>query len=96
MSDKIAVSRIEIKIGKDVLKLSIAQMQELKEVLNKTFPDDKTVYIDRQPYYIPPPIYIEPSVYPVYPWNQWITTCGDSTTTTLEESNTLCLELCSN
>lgn len=80
MSDKIAVSKIEIKIGEDVLKLSLAQMRELKDVLNKTFPDEKTIYVNPvyfdRPCYAPNPIYITP---PIPPWNEWI--CGNDTTT---------------
>lgn len=91
MSEKIAVSQIEIKIGKDVLKLSLAQMQELKKILNETFPDEKTVYVNPvyfdRPYYVPNPIYITPPI--PHPWNEWIPTCGDLTTTTfkIEASN---------
>ncbi len=73
--DKIEISQIEIKIGKSVLKLSIAQMQELKDVLNETFPEKETVYI---PNPIRRPIYIER---PVYPWREWEILCGTSSTT---------------
>lgn len=44
MSKKIAISKIEIRIGKNVLKLSLQEMKELKEILDETFPEGKTVY----------------------------------------------------
>ena len=79
--NKIEISQIEIKIGKSVLKLSIAQMQELKDVLNETFPEKETVYI-------PNPIYVDHSYHrpiyierPVYPWREWEIICDSSSTT---------------
>ena len=84
MSDKIAVSQIEIKIGKNVLKLSLAQMKELKDLLNWTFPDENTVHAPID--FNPPPreyrdvIYINP-YFP--PRRDWEVICGDSTSSTL-------------
>ena len=61
MSEQIKVERIEIKIGKKVLNLTPEEMKELRDVLDKTLPKGKTVYIPGQP------IIIEK---PAYPWHR--------------------------
>lgn len=54
MSKKVKIGNIEIEINGKVIKLKLEEAQELKDILNKTFPDEKTTYvekyIDRYPY----------------------------------------------
>lgn len=45
----IKVKAVEITIGGKTLRLSMEEAKELKDVLNTTFPEEKTVYVDRYP-----------------------------------------------
>ena len=64
MSEKITVEKIEIKIGKKALVLTPAEMKELRDVLDATFPKE-TVYVDHGP------IIIERPYYKDWPWRRW-------------------------
>lgn len=46
---EIKISKMEIKIGGETIRLTLEQAMDLKSILNKTFPDAKTntVYVDR-------------------------------------------------
>ena len=55
MKDKIEVSVIEIVIGKTVLRLSPEELKELQDILNDTFPQEKTVHVPSYPVVIERP-----------------------------------------
>jgi hypothetical protein len=63
--DRIAVSRIEIEIGRKVISLTPEEMRELRDILDATFPKEKIKYIPSAP------IVIEKPVYPSYPYQRW-------------------------
>ncbi len=58
---KVKVKEIEIQIGKQTIKLTVEEAQELKEVLNNTFPEKEYIPLPwslppAQPYQPPPVI----------------------------------------
>ena len=77
----ISIGKVELEINDKVIRLSLGEAKELKNILDELFP---------QPTYIPSqPIYYNPN-----PWRYWepyYTTCGGS----IEADNTLRLT-CSN
>lgn len=77
MNDKIKISRIEINIGKKTLSLTLAEMKELKAVLDETFPEETIRYIHSP---APEPIIIDRPVWPRPHWPRplWEITCGPS------------------
>ena len=84
MTDKIEISKVEIKMGKHTFNLTLDQARSLKKILNDTFPEKETQFV-------PTPYPVYPTPYPVYPpvypqYNEWIITCGGT-----EIDNTLCL-----
>lgn len=70
-NDKIEISKVEIKIAGEVLKLTLQQARELKGILNDTFPEP-SINIS-YPVYVRP--YTQPYISPLYP--SW--TCSTST-----------------
>ena len=78
-TDKIEVSKIEIKIGGKVISLTLAEAKELRDILDETFPKASPVTIIRDHYYPRPyyaPIWVsQPST---NPYKQWEITCGDA------------------
>ncbi len=90
----IKVSKIEIKIGKQVISLTPDELKELKDVLEKTFPSEKIQWIPSQPIYVPwTSPYIGTPVQPYNPWQpMWTVTCesplGDN-----HNGQTMCLKL---
>ena len=85
MSNKIAITKIEINIGDKKIELSIEDAMELKRILNDTFPD-------KVPYCPPPcPIIIHE---PCKRWNDWDIIYTDNTSGThdgIQSTYTLCL-----
>lgn len=91
MSESIKVSKIEIKIGKQVISLTPDELKSLKLVLEQTFP---TKLVEN--WFIPAPLYIPypQPVCPVYPssptidpWRPfWSITCQN-------DNQTVCLSL---
>ena len=85
MSKTISVEHIQIKIGKEVLKLSLEDIRELKDILNKLFPEPLERYVT----YWPPPVtpipwVIQPDSPPWRRWNEvW---CNTTNTLTLENT----------
>ena len=82
MSNKIAVSKIIIKIGSQTLSLTPQELKELKDVLEATFPTEKTVFVPSAPVIIrePVPIYPSPWNEPYCPtWAPWTVTCESGT-----------------
>lgn len=79
--EKIAVTKIEIKIGGKTLSLTPEEMNELKDILNETFPNPA-------PATYPAPIIIERPYYE-RPWRRWDVTWG--TTTDGQPGQTMCL-----
>ena len=55
MEDKIQITNIELKVGKNKFNLSLKEAHELKDILNETFPEKEIVYIPNQPVYVPIP-----------------------------------------
>ncbi len=47
--NKIEVSKVEIKIGKKIIPLSLEEAKELKDILNETFPDPSPTIINNYP-----------------------------------------------
>ncbi len=47
--NKISVEKISIKIGRKTLDLTPEEMKELRDILDQTFPKEKTVYLPSQP-----------------------------------------------
>lgn len=81
--DKIAVTEIKIMIRGKALSLTPEEMNELKDILNTTFPDPSpAIYqapvIIERPYYRPR-------------WREWDITWG--TTTDGQPGQTMCLAL---
>ena len=75
--DKIAVSKIVLKLDGKEVELTIKQAMELKKLLNDTFPDK--VVKEYIPYPVTPyivPYYVEPYIYRKR-WNDWEIYCGD-------------------
>jgi hypothetical protein len=67
MSQKVAVSKINIKIGKKEIPLTLEQAKELQELLNETFGNkNEVVYVPGSPVYIPHP---RPYRYPKTYWS---------------------------
>ena len=62
MSKKVEVSKINIKIGDKEIPLTLGEAKELQELLNKTFGEEKTVYVPGRSYpvTIPYPIPYQP------------------------------------
>ena len=96
MSEQIKVSKIEIKIGKQVISLTPDELKELKAVLEATFPNKEVIkWIPQAPIIIDRPIYpVSPfwDNQPINPWPQrWDITCcaGNSN----ELGQTVCLSL---
>ena len=75
----VKVEHIKLKIGKQVITMSIDELKELKEVLNTIFPPNEIVFVPGHPVYIPQ---IIPQPLPVYPrWGEvW---CQDTNTLTI-------------
>ena len=71
--DKIAISKIEIQIGKNKFELSLEDAMQLKKILNETFPDEVIRYIPT-PY--TPPLWIER---PCKRWDDWHITYYNTT-----------------
>lgn len=90
-SKKITVSKIEIKIGDKVLTLTPAELKELKDVLERTFPSESVKFIPSQPIIIDRPwLYPVAPQWPVVPDRPgpiWEVTC-DSLTNVLCINNT--------
>jgi hypothetical protein len=62
MAEKtVEISKVNIKIGKKEIELSVEEAKELKEILNETFGEKGVVYIP-QPY----PVYERP-----WRWRYW-------------------------
>lgn len=77
---KIAISKIEIQIGKNKMELSIEEAQELKKILNETFPEKEFQFIPSTP------VVIYPSCPQQRRWNDWQVTWTGSE---LVESETI-------
>ena len=65
MSEKISISKIQIKIGNKALDLTLEEARELKDILNTTFPE-KEVIPGIYPLPCPSPIIIERPIQPYY------------------------------
>lgn len=73
MPNQVEVSKINIKIGKKEISLSLGEANELMELLNETFGKGETVYLPGSPI-----IYPYPSPYRTTWPNFWEITTGDS------------------
>ena len=82
--DKIKISKIEIEVGKNKFELSLAEAQELKKILNDTFPVKEVVSAPGAP------IYIESHPQPY--WRLYDFWCGSYA----PNNETLCLSNSSN
>ncbi len=71
---KIEVKTIEIIVGKKVIFLSPAELRELREVLDATFPREVVRYVPSAPIYIERPIYQHPWEY----WQPYYTMSGNT------------------
>ena len=71
-NNEIKISKIEIKIGQKKLELTLEEARELKEILNKTFPDRYDFQVT-YPIYITQPNYIQPL------WHKWDVICSNET-----------------
>jgi hypothetical protein len=63
------VKNVVIEAGGKEFNLSLEEAKSLRDVLNVTFPEEKTTYI---PY---APVIIERDR---HPWGQWITWCSST------------------
>ncbi len=89
MKDKsIAISEIEIKIGDKVLKLSLEQAKNLRDILCETFPTPQPHW--QAPVVIERPVYIPRHVYP-----QWEITCGTDSQRRGQNGRIMCLSAAS-
>lgn len=70
---EIKISKIEIQIGPKKLELTLEEARELKDILNKAFPD-------RYDFQVKYPIHINPPerTYTPY-WHKWDVICSDET-----------------
>ncbi len=96
-NNTIKVSKIEIKIGKQVISLTPDDLKELKRALEDIFPTAEVVkWIPNQPIYVPwTSPYIGTPVQPYNPWQPlWTITCESP----LGDNNcqTMCLSLNNN
>ena len=96
MSEQIKVSKIEIKIGKQVISLTPDELKELKNVLEAAFPEKEVIkWIPQAPIIIDRPIYPKWPYWdnsPTFPnWpNRWDITCSSSSK---DLGETVCLSL---
>ncbi len=69
----VKISKLNIKIGKKEISLTLEEAKELQEILNDTFGEQKTMCIPSYPVIIPPsPVIIKRSVIKEYqPWRRW-------------------------
>ena len=78
----IKVSKIEIKIGDKILSLTPEEIQQLKQILEDTFPNITPQFWHKEYIVIPQPYYIN---YSIMPWPQWqITWYGTNDDTTMQ------------
>lgn len=92
MSNEISIGKIEIKINKKTISLTIEQAKELRQILNDTFP-----VANDAPFVIEKHVYPWRENYPVTPF--WDVTYPYCRSTTGDaplngEPNTLCLSAC--
>lgn len=80
MSKAVKIDRIVIRIGDKEIPLSLDEAKELKDILNRTFGAEKTVYTPAPLVVIERPYYPTFPTFPNYP--HWYITCGDSGTAT--------------
>jgi len=76
--EKVQISNIELKVGKNKFNLSLKEAHELRDILKETFPDKEYVYLPSQPVFVP-------IRYPIY--DQWQVHYG-TTSETLTLSTT--------
>ena len=60
--EKVQVTNIELKVGKNKFNLSLKEAHELRDILKETFPEKEYVYLPSQPIFVP-------MQYPLY--DQW-------------------------
>lgn len=79
---QIKISKIELEVGENKFKLSLAEARELKKILDDTFPNKEVVYIPSTPIYI--------DRYPQYRWpyGTWHTYYADNETLYLSNKTT--------
>mgnify|MGYP001607599741 CR=1 FL=1 len=70
--DEVSISKVEISIAGEKLRLTLEQAKELQKILNNTFPAPETKVV---PVYVARPVYRERSVPYVPKWDQWRGTC---------------------
>ena len=71
MKTKVEVKKIEINIGKQKIELTLDEARELRDLLNDTFGEQKTIYVPGAP------VIIER---PYYPYRYWTVTCEPAST----------------
>jgi hypothetical protein len=93
MSNQIQISKIEIKIGKQVISLTPDELKELKAVLDATFPEKEVVkWIPQNPIIIDRPVYPPNYGDITWPYKRWdIVWCSD-TTNALNQTMSLTLK----
>ena len=51
--EKVQVTNIELKVGKNKFNLSFKEAHELRDILKETFPEKEYVYLPSQPIFVP-------------------------------------------
>jgi hypothetical protein len=74
MNKKVEVSKINIKIGKKEIPLSLNEAKELRDILNDTFGKQETVYLSGTPY----PVYPRPYRYWYPTYAPYVTYSGSN------------------
>ena len=81
--EEVKISKIELEIGKNKIKLSLEEAHELKKILNDTFPSKEAVYVPGTT------IYIERYPQPYWkPYDVWCNSYSMGNETLCLSSNT--------